>query len=183
MTMAQTQPSGENPSPTRTIEQVFHAHESHLLRYALKLVQQREAAEDIVQEAFMRLHRHFETVLQPKPWLFRTVHNLAMNHHRASEKIVPMPSTGDDSNRPDPADPSPTPDERVQRMEEMGQAQIFLENLKPEDQRLIQLKFKQGLSYREMSEKTGISISNVGYRLHHVLKRLAREFKNRETAS
>jgi RNA polymerase sigma-70 factor (ECF subfamily) len=34
----------------------------------------------------------------------------------------------------------------------------------------VQLKFNEGLSYKEMSERTGLTTSNVGYLLHHALK-------------
>ena len=41
------------------------------------------------------------------------------------------------------------------------------------DRRLVTLKYYDDLKYREISEQTGVSISNVGYRLHHILKELA----------
>ena len=38
---------------------------------------------------------------------------------------------------------------------------------------LVTLKYFEGLKYREISVETGLSISNVGYRLHHILRELA----------
>src|SRR5436309_15068142 len=73
-----------------TIEELFVALESPLLAYAMRLVGRLEVAEDIVQEAFMRLHAQFEDVREPKKWLYRTVHNLALNHRRDSGKIVSL---------------------------------------------------------------------------------------------
>ncbi len=35
------------------------------------------------------------------------------------------------------------------------------------------MKYFEELKYAEISERTGLSIGNVGYRLHHILKRLA----------
>src|SRR3989442_3606388 len=79
-----------NSAPLDSIESLYAAHESALLAYAQSLVKQNEAAQDIVQEAFMRLHAEFESVRQPQAWLYRTVHNLALNHLRAGRKIVPI---------------------------------------------------------------------------------------------
>ena len=62
-----------------TIEQVFAALESPLLAYARRLLGDFAVAEDIVQEAFMKLHTQFQKVLTPQPWLYRTVHNLAVD--------------------------------------------------------------------------------------------------------
>src|SRR5437868_13332154 len=73
-----------------TIEELFEALESPLLTYAIRFVGELGAAEDIVQEAFMRLHAQFDEVREPKKWLYRTVHNLALNHRRDLAKIVPI---------------------------------------------------------------------------------------------
>src|SRR5215471_6164071 len=78
------------PSGAETIEELFAALESPLLSYALRLVAERSLAEDIVQEAFMRLHAQFEQVQDPRRWLYRTAHNLALNHRRKASKIIPL---------------------------------------------------------------------------------------------
>ena len=65
------------PDPARaepeTIEELFAALESPLLNYALRLASDRAIAEDLVQEAFMRLHAQFDEVREPRRWLYRTV--------------------------------------------------------------------------------------------------------------
>src|SRR5205814_2980924 len=98
-----------NNAPLDSIESLFAAHESALLAYAQSLVRQNEAAQDIVQEAFMRLHAEFDSVRQPQAWLYRTVHNLALNHVRAGRKIVPI--TWTESDQAEIADAQPLPDE------------------------------------------------------------------------
>jgi len=40
---------------------------------------------------------------------------------------------------------------------------------------LVRLKFEDDLSYKEISARTGLSIGNVGYVLHHALKAIADE--------
>ena len=71
-----------------TMEELFAALESPLLGYALRIVGDRSTAEDLVQEAFMKLHAQFEDVREPERWLYRTVHNLALNHRRNTAKMV-----------------------------------------------------------------------------------------------
>ena len=73
-----------------TIKELFEALESPLLAYAIRFVGELGAAEDLVQEAFMRLHAQFDEVREPRKWLYRTVHNLALNHRRDLAKIVPL---------------------------------------------------------------------------------------------
>lgn len=161
------------------VERLFMALEAPLLRYAYELVKSQEVAEDIVQETFMRLHAEFENVRQPRPWLYRTAHNLAMNHLRAGRKIVPLEPQADQGTVEHPADAAPLPDERMERMEAIEKTRLCLQTLDTRARELVRLKFDEGLSYKEMSERTGLSVGNVGFVLHHALKRLAAELENR----
>jgi RNA polymerase sigma-70 factor (ECF subfamily) len=170
-----------NGAPLDSIESLYAAQESALLVYAHGLVRQNEAAQDIVQEAFMRLHADFESVRQPQAWLYRTVHNLALNHLRAGRKIVPM--AGEGSEQAEPADAQPLPDEYLERMEAIGQTRLSLQVLDPRSRELIRLKFEEDLSYKEISQRTTLSISNVGYLLHHALKDLAAALKKAGVSS
>jgi RNA polymerase sigma-70 factor (ECF subfamily) len=158
-------------APPDSIESLYAALESALLVYAQSLVKQNETAQDIVQEAFMRLHADFETVRQPQAWLYRTVHNLSLNHLRAGRKIVPI--TAEEFQHAEISDAQPLPDEYLEKMEAIGQTRLSLEVLDPRSRELIRLKFEERLSYKEISDRTGLSMSNVGYLLHHALKDLA----------
>src|SRR6266576_6676537 len=88
--MAVSQPDEASAQSPETIEELFAALESPLLKYALRLISGREVAEDLVQEAFMKLHSQFAEVRELRRWLYRTVHNLALNHRRDSAKIIPL---------------------------------------------------------------------------------------------
>ena len=45
--------------------------------------------------------------------------------------------------------------------------------MREDDRRLVKLKYFENLKYRDISDQTGLTVSNVGYRLHHILKGLA----------
>jgi RNA polymerase sigma-70 factor (ECF subfamily) len=178
MTVVRPAPANAEPVPeetTETIEELFAALESPLLAYALRLVGQRGSAEDITQEAFMRLHRQFAEVRQPRRWLFRTVHNLAINHLRDGNKIVPFDPHGGDSSNPatDTLDPAPLPDEEIARWEGIELVRRSLVALDDRSREVVRLKFIEELSYREIGERTGLESGYVGYLLHHALKTIA----------
>jgi RNA polymerase sigma-70 factor (ECF subfamily) len=163
-----------------SLEALFLALESPLLNYGRRFTGDIEAAEDLVQEAFMRLHRQFSEVEQPRPWLYRTVHNLALNQQR-QKKAGPMlqlhPAHDEEDMEPaqDFHDPLPLPDEQIARLEGVGLVRLNLKNLDSRSQELIHLKFEDGMSYKEMAEKTGLTSGHVGYLLHHALKQLGDE--------
>jgi RNA polymerase sigma factor (sigma-70 family) len=165
------------PPGWETIEELFAALESPLLSYALRLAGDSSVAEDIVQEAFMRLHAQFEQVREPRRWLYRTVHNLALNHRRQAGKIVSLNLPGDDSAPAtnDTTDPQPLPDEQIARWEGIGLVRLSLEGLDDRSRELIRLKFNEELSYKEISARTGLNIGHVGYLLHHAIKAIGDE--------
>ena len=160
-----------------TIEQVFAALESPLLAYARRILGDFSAAEDIVQDAFMKLHAQFQKVAAPQAWLYRTVHNLAIDHQRRSNKIVLVNPSGDDESSPvnDAADSQPLPDEQIARWEGIGLVRLSVEMLDERSRELVRLKFNEGLSYKEIAARTGLSVGNVGYVLHHAIKAIATE--------
>jgi RNA polymerase sigma factor (sigma-70 family) len=174
--MPPDQASAEPPG-SGVIEELFAALESPLLSYALRLSGEGGVAEDIVQEAFMRLHAQFDEVREPRRWLYRTVHNLALNHRRQAGKIVPLTLSGDDSTTAanDPTDPQPLPDEQIARWEGIGLVRLSLESLDARSRELVRLKFNEDLSYKEIAARTGLGIGHVGYLLHHALKAVADE--------
>jgi RNA polymerase sigma-70 factor (ECF subfamily) len=176
--MRPDQASAETPK-WETIEELFAALEAPLLNYGLRLTGELGLAEDVVQEAFMKLHSQFKEVREPRRWLYRTVHNLALNQRRRTAKNVSLNASAGNENEisatPDTADPSPLPDEQIIRMEGIGLVRLSLETLDERSRELIRLKFTDELSYRDISARTGISVSNVGYILHHALKTIGDE--------
>jgi RNA polymerase sigma-70 factor (ECF subfamily) len=150
-----------------TLRAVFEAEESPLLKFAYSLVGQRETAEDLVQEAFIRLHSHWEEVINPRAWLFRSIRNLALNHLRDHKRETPLEPSHD------PSSSSPEPDLALHKLEAIGTLQLLLAELPPEERHLIRLKYHQDLKYDQISHQTGLSVGNVGYKLHHLLKSLA----------
>src|SRR5262245_4394284 len=119
MVVMQADQASAKPPARETIEELFTALESPLLNYALRLAGELGTAEDIVQEAFMKLHGQFGDVREPRHWLYRTVHNLALNHRRQADKIVPLEVNANANAAPAPAgdaaDPQPLPDEQIAR--------------------------------------------------------------------
>jgi RNA polymerase sigma factor (sigma-70 family) len=171
-----------------TIEQVFAALEAPLLAYARRLLRDFSVAEDVVQEAFMRLHTQFTDVRQPQPWLYRTVHNLIVNHQRSATRLVLLgdEAKGEENTAAasgaDEMDSQPMPDEQIARWEGIGLVRLVLETLDDRSKEIIHLRFDEDLSYQEIGDRLGLKIGHVGYLLHHALKAMAVELEKTEVA-
>ena len=156
--------------PKLTITSLFEAEESALLGFAFGLVKNRSVAEDLVQETFLRLHPLWAEIENPRGWIYRTLRNLALNHlrdHPAQSEL-----REDSANAPEALAP-----EQLEQSEALGMVRLFLAEMPPEDRALIQFKYHDELKYQEISRRTGLSVSNVGYRLHHLLKSLAENLR------
>lgn len=174
--MRPDQTSAEPPG-WETIEELFAALESPLLGYALRYTGEAALAEDVVQEAFMKLHAQYATVEKPRQWLYRTVHNLALNQRRAAGKTVSLDESAENENSPavEAADPALLPDEQIIRLEGIGLVRLSLEALDKRSRELVKLKFNDGLSYKDIAARTGLTTGNVGFILHQALKTIAAE--------
>lgn len=153
------------PEPV-TIAALFEAEEGGLLRYALGLVGRRAVAEELVQDAFLRLHQVWAQVENPRAWLYRSLRNLALNHLRDHRDEAPLD-----------ADNSPAadrlPEDMLGRMEAIGMVETLLAEMSADDRALLLLKYREDLKYHEISRRTGMAVGTVGYKLHHLLKGLA----------
>jgi RNA polymerase sigma-70 factor (ECF subfamily) len=75
-------------------------------------------------------------------------------------------------------DSRPLPDDQIARLEAIGQTRLCLEAMDARSRELIRLKFEEGLSYRQIAQRTQLTVSNVGYILHHALKEIASALKH-----
>ena len=155
-----------------TIEEVFACEETPLLKFAFGYVKRRELAEEIVQDAFVKLHEQWDKVEKPRPWLYKAVRNLALNSIRKSRR-----ETLTDELEADAMDESKN--DEVIRLEAVHTMRMLMEDLGEKDRELVRLKFEEDESYSQISEKLEIGVGNVGYRLHHVLKHLADELRRK----
>ena len=173
-----------------TIEEVFAALESPLLGYARRLLGNVSVAEDVVQEAFMKLHMQFKEVRQPQPWLYRTVHNLVVDHQRQSNRLVMFgdeaksggENTSATAGGDEMVDAQPIPDEQIARWEGIGLVRLVVETLDDRSKEVIRMRFDEDLSYIEIGERLGLKVGHVGYLLHHALNAMAVELTKMEVS-
>lgn len=165
------------PTPMNTsaasLSRLFETEEGPLLHFALGLVGRRSVAEELVQESFLRLHPLWAEVENPRAWLYRCVRNLALNHLRDHRRETGLEDAGETVPAGDRL-----PAEEMGRREAVGLVRLFLAELPEEDRGLIDLKYREDLKYHEIAGRTGLNAGTVGYKLHHVLKRLADSLRN-----
>lgn len=154
--------------------ELFERHHRRLFHFFLRLVRSRPAAEDLVQEVFVRMlkYRHtFRAESDFAPWMFTLARNAATDRYRARPReIVSAEDTAE------PAADLPHPIENLERAEERQRLQRALAALNPEKREILLLARFSELKYDRIAGLLGISEGAVKVRVHRALKDLKQAF-------
>ena len=166
--------SSGNQDRVLQMEAIVAEYEIGLLRYATRILRDATTAEDVVQNAFIKLSRLWETGTRPtdklKGWLYRVTHNEAVDYIRRESRLRVLHDKDAEENEkhcPDGRHCPAAGDERHTQV--LG----HLDKLKPREQQVVLLRLEEGLSYKEISEIMGRSVGNIGNILHHAVKKLS----------
>ncbi len=145
---------------------VFREHQRALMGYATHLMGDADRAGDIVQDTFVRLCNQPREQIQDRvrQWLYAVCRNRALDVLKKENRMRSLDDNDSQTSRD--GDPQMT----AQKRDSAKQAGTLIGALPVRQQEVIRLKVESGLSYREISELTGLSVSNVGYLLHTGLK-------------
>ncbi len=149
------------------LRSVLERHETALVRYAYRLTGDVEVARDVVQDTFLTLCRKGPGAVEDHvvPWLFRVCRNRAFDVMKTRHPDSPITEL-EHLVRDGHDDPGGL----LERKERLSLILELLETLPRNQREVISLKFQQGLSYKEISSVTSLSVTNVGFLIHTGLK-------------
>jgi RNA polymerase sigma-70 factor (ECF subfamily) len=150
-----------------------------LTRYAQLITGDLEQARDVVQDTFIRFCDEKPERVDPylAQWLFTVCRNRALDVQRKQSRMKPLSEVEMNSQASLDLSPSAQAERRETDSEVLG----HLARLPRNQQEVVRLKFQNGLSYREISEITQLSVSNVGFLMHTALKTLRQQMKPEPT--
>ena len=177
--------TGEEPD-TRRFEELALPHLKALYRLAFRLIGDATAAEDLVQETYLKAFQSFGSLRSDdsiRPWLFQILSRLATDRYRSTRREVPLEEAGDldrFSLYNQIADEDPFPYSNRLHDDFLGQFQDddvrrALAAL-PEVYRIpVVLVYTEEMSYQELAEVLGCPLGTVMSRLYRGRKTLERE--------
>ena len=155
--------------PADAIDRLVDRYERPLLAYASRMLHgDWQGAQDAVQETFLRLCREDPNKIESRvaAWLFSVCRSRVVDMQRTNH------STPIDAAQVTVADPAPDAAEVVSDAEDKVLLNQLVDKLSPRQQEVLRLRLQAGLSYREIAEVTGLTISNVGFHLHEAVRNL-----------
>ena len=150
-------------------------YQVRLLNFVYRIVGDRERAEDLVQEAFIRVHRHlgrFDRTKKFSTWIYTIASNLAKNElrNRARNPLVLFTSITqgwEDEERPlEFEDPTARPDDQFRKRHVRQMVEASVAALPEHHREVFVLRELEGRSYEEISEITHCNLGTVKSRLN-----------------
>jgi RNA polymerase sigma-70 factor (ECF subfamily) len=171
LTREPDRPAGSaEPFGQAALELLFRDCAGDVHGYAVSLLGDRAAAEDVTALAFERLYRSRARLDRsrgtPRAWLFAIARNAALDElrRRSRQKL--------DALGAEPRDAEPGPLATIEHAERRATVQAALRSLPPREREVVLLKFHGQLTNSELARVLGISESNAGTRVHRALTRL-----------
>jgi RNA polymerase sigma-70 factor (ECF subfamily) len=166
-------------------EQLVQVQSPRMVNLAYRLVGNREEAEDIAQEAFLKLHRSLERFrgeCSLASWLYRIVSRLAIDHLRREKlrrKLFFLRSSEED---PDPldlaADSGASSMDILQAKETGRRLSAALERLSVRQRAVFVLRHHEGLPLKEIAAVLQLEEGTVKAHLHRAVRSLRVELKD-----
>ncbi len=154
------------------LERLFRTYHLPLVRYLTRRLGDRDWAEEVAQETFLRALRQ-ERLESERSWLFAVATNLVRDQARKSERQRRhLALLAEES-----SDAAVEPERTLERIEDALLARRAVDALAERD-RLALLMREEGLGYEEIAVALGLSVGSIGTTLARARRRLAESFES-----
>lgn len=154
-----------------TFEELYKLHYESIYKFCFRFLNSREKAMDVVQETFLKLYQQMNTgdyiIENKRAWLYKVAGNICLNLINTTNKQTEIKgqlkfSITEKSN----------PESQLINKEKVQNIRKAIESLKPQHQMLV-LLYQDGLSYKELSEATGIPFNSIGKTLWRSIEKIS----------
>jgi RNA polymerase sigma-70 factor (ECF subfamily) len=158
----------------RLVVDLYDQLRPSLYGYLVSLGLMPQEADDVIQDAFLRLFRFVDSggrLQNPRSWIFRVAHNLASNLQKRERRLISDNGEyGHETGSPR-SNGNLNPEEFYLHTEQYRRLEAALSQLTKHQQECLHLR-AEGLLYREIAEVLGITVSGVSETLRRAVVRL-----------
>jgi RNA polymerase sigma-70 factor, ECF subfamily len=159
------------------IAELFEKLRGSVYRYLMAVLGNPAEAEEITQEAFLRLYDRLhggQSVRNVRAWIFRVAHNLAINLQKDRKDLAPLDSPPWDKLCKLRQDPVPNPEEKLLQKEKYHKLQAALARLSPQQQQCLILR-AEGLPNKAIAEILGINTWTAAKSVQRSVEKITQE--------
>lgn len=158
----------------KALAMLIARHKQRIYSFIYSKVYDRDVSEDVFQDTFIKV---IKTLKRGKyneegkflPWVMRIAHNLVIDHFRRNNRMPKFDNTGEFSIFSVLSDSSLNVEKQMVRDQVNMDVKRIIEEL-PEDQKeVLKMRIYQEMSFKEISERTGVSINTALGRMRYAL--------------
>src|ERR687890_1030300 len=167
----------------RAFEKLYERYHRRIHAYVLGMVKDHQRAEDVTQEVFVSALRRMRATERPiafKPWVYEIAKNACIDQSRRSKRAEEISFDADEGLAPSDygrlVSREPVPDVAVAAKQQLDHMVGAFGGLSEAHHQILVLRELEGLSYREIGERMGVSRPAVESTLFRARRRLSEEY-------
>ncbi len=157
-----------------SLSMLINRHKQRIYSFIYSKVLDRDITEDVFQDTFIKVINTLKRGAYNEegkflPWVMRIAHNLVIDHFRKNNRMPKFDNSGDFSIFSVLSDGDLNAEKKIIKNQVENDVRKLIEEL-PEDQRqVLVMRMYNDMSFKEISEKTGVSINTALGRMRYAL--------------
>ena len=159
------------------LAKLIERHQSKIYGFIYSKVMDRDVTEDIFQDTFIKVIKTLKTGSYSEegkflPWVMRISHNLIVDHFRKSKKMTFQRETEEFSIFSIITDSAPNIESKIINTQIINDLKKLIEELPDDQKEVLNMRIYEDLSFKEISDMTGVSINTALGRMRYALMNL-----------
>jgi len=158
----------------RALASLINRHNKRINGFIYSKVGDREITEDIFQDTFMKVIRTLKRGAYNEegkflPWVMRIAHNLIIDHFRKSNRMPKFDGSDSFSIFSIIGDDKPNVELQLIKEQIDSDLSILIKQLPKDQQQVLEMRIYKEMSFKEISDQTGVSINTALGRMRYAL--------------
>jgi RNA polymerase sigma-70 factor (ECF subfamily) len=158
----------------RALEALIHRHNQRLSSFIYSKVQDREITEDIFQDTFIKVIRtlkkgNYNEEGKFLPWVMRISHNLIIDYFRKNRRMPRFEGNNDFNIFSIISDDQLNVEKRIIKDQIDQDLTVLIKELPKDQMEVLEMRLYKDMSFKEISENTGVSINTALGRMRYAL--------------
>ena len=156
---------------------LINRYQSKIYGFIYSKIADRDVSDDIFQDTFIKVIKTLKSNSYNEegkflPWVMRIAHNLIVDHFRKNKKMPMFRETEEFSIFSIMSDNSPNVESQIITSQVESDLQKLIDELPADQREVLVMRMYQDLSFKEISELTGVSINTALGRMRYALMNL-----------
>lgn len=153
---------------------LINRHQQRIYSFIFSKVFDKDIAEDVFQDTFIKVIKtlkkgNYNEEGKFLPWVMRIAHNLVIDHFRKSNRMPKFQNNGDFDIFSVLQDSSLDAEKRIIKDQIESDVQLLIEELPHDQKEVLVMRVYKDMSFKEISEQTGVSINTALGRMRYAL--------------